>query len=342
MDAVFNMFVFNFVLWNAVCNYINLSDVLLNYGFQLLEELHCELKEKSHLAQQLRSQLDFSDRQHEEALASLTAERDSLRSHLNMLREENMTLTHVRRDYEDVCERLCLSEKALDETRRELECNKKRLRVLTEQVCTLETEKLTLTDLLEKSKAECHHINEMYASRQSALLEQNERLRSEHANLSVRLQDHEEFMHTVVKEKVTIEMELKELLNKTNQTHHKMDRSIDVSYTDDQMLSALDSLNVDSRFHNEQVSTPSQTDLPCSECVKRNGSHGLRRYLWEPLKCLFQLFAVVCFMFAITALYGVTRRWQSPCIPQTPWSWLQLNDLMDFFIRIEYISDVPM
>ncbi|CAF4933241.1 unnamed protein product [Pieris macdunnoughi] len=217
-------------------------------GFQLIEELQCELREKSHLAHQLRSQLDFTDRQHEEAVSALTAERDSLRSHLNMLREENMILTHVRRDYEDVCERLCNSERALDDVKRQLECSKKKLRVMTQQVCTLESEKLTLSELLAKSKEECHRINDRYASRQSALLEQNERLRSEHADLSVRLQDHDEVMQTVLKEKILLEMELKEMLNKTNQTQLRMDRSIDISYTEDQMLTALDSLNADSRF----------------------------------------------------------------------------------------------
>ncbi|XP_047503239.1 uncharacterized protein LOC125048561 isoform X2 [Pieris napi] len=217
-------------------------------GFQLIEELQCELREKSHLAHQLRSQLDFTDRQHEEAVSALTAERDSLRSHLNMLREENMILTHVRRDYEDVCERLCNSERALDDVKRQLECSKKKIRVMTQQVSTLESEKLTLSELLAKSKEECHRINDRYASRQSALLEQNERLRSEHADLSVRLQDHDEVMQTVLKEKILLEMELKEMLNKTNQTQLRMDRSIDISYTEDQMLTALDSLNADSRF----------------------------------------------------------------------------------------------
>lgn len=43
-------------------------------------------------------------------------------------------------------------------------------------------------------------------------------------------------------------MELKEMLNNTNQTQLRLDRSIDVSYTDDQMLTALDTLNADSRF----------------------------------------------------------------------------------------------
>ncbi|CAH2048790.1 unnamed protein product, partial [Iphiclides podalirius] len=163
-------------------------------GFQLLEELQCELKEKAHLAQQLRSQLDFTDRQHEEALATVTAERDSLRAHLNMLREENMTLSHVRRDYEEAYDRLCCSERALDDVKRDLEMSKKRARVLSEQVAVLETEKLTLQELLRESKDECHRINEMYANRQSVLLEENETLRTEHADVSSRLQDQEEFM----------------------------------------------------------------------------------------------------------------------------------------------------
>ncbi|CAK1580542.1 unnamed protein product [Parnassius mnemosyne] len=217
-------------------------------GFQLLEELQCELKEKAHIAQQLRSQLDFTDRQHEEALAAITAERDSLRAHLNMLREENMTLTHVRRDYEDAIDRLCCSERSLEEVKRELDMSRKRARVLTEQVAALESEKLTLQELLSKSKDECHRINEMYASRQSVLLEENETLRTEHADVSARLQDQEEVMQQVIKEKILLEMELKDMFNKSNQTHMRLDRSIDVSYTEDQMLTALDSLNADSRF----------------------------------------------------------------------------------------------
>ncbi|CAH2095948.1 unnamed protein product [Euphydryas editha] len=220
-------------------------------GFHLLEELQCELREKSHLAQQLRTQLDYSDRHHEEALAAITAERDTLRAHLNMLREESSSLSHVRRDYEEACERLVASERALDEARRELDAARRRARLLTDQVALLETEKLTLQELLSKSKEECHRINDMYASRQSTLLEENETLRTEHADLSARLQDQEEFMQQIIKEKVLLEMELKDMLNKSNQTHLRMDRSIDVSYTEDQMLTALDSLNADSRFTQE-------------------------------------------------------------------------------------------
>lgn len=63
-------------------------------------------------------------------------------------------------------------------------------------------QKLTLQELLNKSKAECHRINEMYASRQSALLEENETLKNEHADLTTRLQDQEEFMQQIIKEKV--------------------------------------------------------------------------------------------------------------------------------------------
>ncbi|CAG4971099.1 unnamed protein product [Colias eurytheme] len=551
-------------------------------GFQLLEELQCELREKSHIAHQLRSQLEFTDRQHEEAMAALTAERDSLRSHLNMLREENATLTHVRHDYEDVCERLCASERALDDTRRELDGSKRRARLLAEQVGALESEKTTLSELLTKSKEECHRINELYAGRQVALLEHNERLRAAHADLSARLRDQHDALQTVLSEKVLLEMELKDMLNKTNQTHLKLDRSIDVSYTEDQMLTALDSLNADSRFSSDnqildeesfvnklkeeqgratnmslfdeirlsfcnmsrtniteisshdklfdtsfinaatqtdetektcmdaeiqtiqsimkletkstqtigvnrnalarkipkltrpikrdptkilvhtsiqtetntlnnnttdvckectnckqleqfndyttklesdfrnshatvakmrreidsyennlnvlkkfvdegnernnymrtvvdslkaklvvleekcmdqgerikslccetcaaeaqtecdQVSVCSQTDLPCSSCVKRNTPHRLRRYLWEPLRCLFQMFAVICFLCAISVLYNVTQRWHTRCSPITTWSWLQPHDLMDLLFRIEYVADVPM
>ncbi|VVC90823.1 unnamed protein product [Leptidea sinapis] len=97
-------------------------------GFQLVEELQCELREKCHLANQLRSQLEFTDRQHEEALAGITAERDSLRLHLNMLREENVTLSHARGDYEEACERLCSIEGALGESRRDLDISCRNLK----------------------------------------------------------------------------------------------------------------------------------------------------------------------------------------------------------------------
>ncbi|XP_045772617.1 uncharacterized protein LOC123872404 isoform X5 [Maniola jurtina] len=311
-------------------------------GFQLLEDLQCELREKTHLAQQLRTQLDYSDRHHEEALATVIAERNSLRAHLSMLRDENQTLTHVKRDYEDVCERLGCSEKALDEARRELECTRRRAKVLTEQVTLLENEKLNLQELLSKSKDECHRINEMYASRQSSLLEKNETLRTEHADLSARMRDQEEFMQQIIKEKVILEMELKDLLNKSNHPAHHMERSIDVSYTEDQMLTALDSLNADSRFPQEQSTVSTQVETPCADCLKRNAPHrSIRRYLWEPLKSLFQLFAVLCFLFALYLLYGVTRRWRA-CREPLPWRWLQPSDLVDLFLTIEYVSDVPM
>ncbi|KPJ19936.1 hypothetical protein RR48_04097 [Papilio machaon] len=174
-------------------------------GFQLLEDLQCELKEKAHLAQQLRSQLDFTDRQHEEQLASVTAERDSLLAHLNLLREENISLSHVKRDYEETCDRLCCSERALDEATRDLDVTRKRARVLVEQVAALESEKVILQELLNKSKEECHRINEMYASRQSALLEECESLRGQHADLASRLQDHDHYMQQLIKEKVQSE-----------------------------------------------------------------------------------------------------------------------------------------
>jgi hypothetical protein len=65
-------------------------------------------------------------------------------------------------------------------------------------------QKLTLQDLLNKSKDECHRINEMYSTRQSALLEENESLRTDHADLSARQQDQDEFMQQIIKEKVSI------------------------------------------------------------------------------------------------------------------------------------------
>ncbi|KAJ8731183.1 hypothetical protein PYW07_004347 [Mythimna separata] len=316
-------------------------------GSHLVEDLQCELREKAHLAHQLRSQLDFTDRQHEEALAALTAERDSLRVHLNMLREENMTLTHVRRDYEEACERLCSSDRALDDTRRELDALKRRSKLMLDQVTTLESEKLTLQELLTKSKAECHRINEMYAARQSALLEQNEALRTEHADLSSRLQDQEEFVQQMIKEKVLLEMELKDVLNKSNQTQLRMDRSIDISYTEEQMLTALDSLNADTRFSSDTVNVSTQVDVPCVDCEKRNAvvpHRSLRKFFWEPLKCLFQVFAVVCFVCAVSVLYGVSgvSRRQPACREPLPWRWMDAQDIMDLLLRIEYVADVPM
>lgn len=63
----------------------------------------------------------------------------------------------------------------------------------------------------------------------------------------------------------------------------------------------------------------------------------------EPLKCLFQVFAVVCFLCAISLLYGVSRRWQASCGREAvPWRWLDAQDLMDLLLRIEYVADVPM
>ncbi|XP_049873683.1 uncharacterized protein LOC126372128 isoform X2 [Pectinophora gossypiella] len=536
-------------------------------GYQLLEDLQCELREKAHLAQQLRGQMEFRDRQHEEALATLSAERDSLRSHLNMLREENITLTHVRQNYEEACDRLCCSEEALGEARRELESCRKKNRGLTEQVSSLENERLTLQELLTKSKAECHRINEMYASRQAALREDNETLRTEHADLTMRLQDQEQFMQQIIKEKVLLEMELKDMLNKSNHTQSRLDRSIDVSYTEDQMLTALDTLNSDTRFvpenrlldeesfisalkedqgrstnmslfdeirlsisnmsrqsfidsddtqcdkctnnlNNSLVTTATQTDegfsdndvpdsakfttdddiddkpakihfrkkirelnlvsiqtqtdfqssydnnncseklsrytikleselrrsncnikemqveldryeqnlillqnvtdegndrnkllqtivnslqskiglleaactdqkerinslsadtcyaacqtdsdqasvstqaeMSCAECEKRRQAvpqRSLRKYLWEPLKCLFQVFAVVSFLCAVSVLYGVSRRSQARCERDpapVPWRWLDAQEFMDLLLRIEYVADVPM
>ncbi|KAJ2949285.1 hypothetical protein O0L34_g6234 [Tuta absoluta] len=539
-------------------------------GFQLLEDLQCELREKAHLAHQLRSQLDFTDRQHEEALATLTAERDSLRAHLNMLREENMTLTHVRRDYEDVCDRLVSSDRALADTRRALDCSRRAANALTDQIDSLHAEKSTLQELLNKSKDECHRINEMYLSRQTALREENETLKTEHADLTSRLQDQDEFMQQIIKEKVLLEMELKDMLNKSNQTQLKWDRSIDVSYSEDQMLTALDTLSPDSRFapenrlldeesflsalkeeqgratnlslfdeirlsfsnasrqsllerddtqceeyteyldkylvtigtqtdedidyvkteiyneiftqnigiQTELIKTEAETDAkhtqteeyltvydnnncgdcikclecvslkeyttklesdwtlsknlnhdmqneldkyennliilqryldegndrndllqtivsslkakisllevacgdqknridsltcdticaecqtdcdavsvstqasePCADCAKAAAPRSLRRYFWEPLKWLFQVFAVVSFVCAASVLYGISRRWSVQCerapAPRAavPWRWLDAQEFMDLLLRIEYVADVPM
>ncbi|XP_028166953.1 uncharacterized protein LOC114357519 isoform X1 [Ostrinia furnacalis] len=527
-------------------------------GFQLLEDLQSELREKAHLAHQLRNQLDFTDRQHEEVLATLTAERDSLRGHLNMLREENITLSHVRRDYEEACDRLLASERALDDARRELEGSRRRSKLLAEQRAALESEKLTLQELLTKSKDECHRINEMYASRQSALLEQNESLRAERAELAARLHDQEEVMQQLIKEKVLLEMELKDTVNKANQTPLRFDRSIDVSYCEDHALAALDSLTADSRFspenrlldeesfmnalkedqgrgtnmslfdeirlsfnntsrysftgnhhddrclnpfetsmttvetqtdtevdkitelinsetqtedlghicipyHNIQTQTDdifnnnnsiecincsnclecekmklnidklesdvrrsqlvvketeselsryednlsllqklvndsngrnsflqaavdslqakirlleaacasqkeilegferdmccaqcqtdgdissvgTQVEVPCADCEKRKviaPHRSLRKYFWDALKVMFQVFAVVCFACAVCVLYAFARP-RAACRDPVPWRWLQPQDIMDLFLRIEYVADVPM
>ncbi|XP_047991541.1 nuclear-pore anchor-like isoform X2 [Leguminivora glycinivorella] len=315
-----------------------------NDGYVILEELQAELREKTHLATKLRGQLDFADRQHEEALAALSAERDSLRSHLNMLREENMTLTHERRDYEEACERLCSSEQALALAKRERDTAQRRATTALEQAATLEAEKLTLQELLSKSKEECHRINEMYASRQASLLEQNELLKRERAELATRLQDQEDLVQQMLKEKVILEMELKDVLNRSNQTQLRLDRSIDVSYTEDQMLTALDSLNVDSRFSPDVASVGTQAEVPCAACETRTAvapQRSIRRLLWESLKCLFQAFAVLCFIFALSSLYGVTRR-RGCGERELPWRWLDAQEFMDLLLRIEYVADVPM
>ncbi|XP_041979609.1 myosin-11-like isoform X1 [Aricia agestis] len=217
-------------------------------GFQILEELQCELREKSHMAHSLRTQLDLASRDHEEALGAVIAERDTLRAQLNVMREENASLSAARADCEEACERLAAAERALAEARQELGAVRRRASRTSEQLAVMEAEKLTLQELLAQSKQECHRINEMYASRQSVLLEENEALKTDHADLSTRLQDQEEYMQQMIKEKVILEMELKDVLNKSNHIHSRIDRSIDVSYTDDQMLTALDSLNAESKF----------------------------------------------------------------------------------------------
>ncbi|XP_060803527.1 sarcolemmal membrane-associated protein isoform X2 [Amyelois transitella] len=522
------------------------SGISTDAGYQLLEDLQCELREKARLARELRSQLEFTDRHHEEALAALSAENEQLRAHLNILREENATLPEVRRDYEEACERLSTCELALADSRRELDSYKKRSKVLHEQVATLENEKLTLQEQLSKSKDECHRINEMYASRQSSLLEQNDSLKTEHADLTARLQDQEEFMQQMIKEKVLLEMELKDLLNKSNHTALRMDHSIDISYTEDQMLTALDSLNSDTRFSQDNrlldeesflnalredqgratnmslfdeirlsfynrsrvnntdcnitcdrldrsfdtsmtnkstqtendendkdlvenvkdttnsitetedvninnnieictkcvdyemlikhtvkvekdatryfnavtslendlekcennldvlqkvvvdgeerncslrdaikdlqaklsvlegacekqlkkiaslcgetcvtgsqtdydtASTGTQVEIPCHECVKRNVAapqKSFRRYLWEPLKSLFQIFAVICFVCAVWLLYGVARRRGGCARAPLAGRWPAAQDLVDLLLRVDYVAEVPM
>ncbi|KAL4716690.1 hypothetical protein ACJJTC_004809 [Scirpophaga incertulas] len=212
-------------------------------GFQQLEELQCELREKSHEVLQLRSQLDFTDRQHEEALTALTTDVIPF-----MLREENITLMHIRRDYDDACEKLTNTERALEESRQELDSLRRRGKTLAEQTAVLENEKLTLQEQVTKSKAECHRINEIYASRQATLLEKNEALAATQAELSTKVTEQDRLLQQLSREKVLLEIELKDVLNKSEQPQLIVDRSVDVSYTEDQMLTALDSLNADSRF----------------------------------------------------------------------------------------------
>ncbi|KAG7308439.1 hypothetical protein JYU34_005645 [Plutella xylostella] len=506
-------------------------------GYQILEELQTELREKSHLAQQLRGQLEFTDRQHEEALAALTAERDSLRAHVNILREENLSLSHLRKDYDEACERLCASETALDDTKREYEALRRRARVLHEQVSTLENDKLTLQEQLSRSKEECHRINDLYSSRQAALLEQHESLEAACAELSARARQHDRAMALVVSEKVLLETELKDLLNRSTVSAPPPPRSVDVSYTEEQMLTALDSLNADSRFspenhlldeesfvnalkedqgratnvslfdeirmsfgnisrldldpkepycyrcneeidrqnchtqtdppddgnidnnnsgipcsnsvcqtacldceknkeyasqlksdlkksqmnaselksdlnkyednlqvlqkyvddgnvtnrllqatadqlnaklvaleaackeqkarpsgldcvkshaqsqtYNKVFSVSTQADVPCVACEKRTDSapaNAWRRYIWEPIKSLFTLFASLCLLSALMILYNVSNYHYAArrCIreaPAVPWRWLNVHDLFDYVFRIEYVGEVPM
>ncbi|XP_041979610.1 myosin-11-like isoform X2 [Aricia agestis] len=308
-------------------------------GFQILEELQCELREKSHMAHSLRTQLDLASRDHEEALGAVIAERDTLRAQLNVMREENASLSAARADCEEACERLAAAERALAEARQELGAVRRRASRTSEQLAVMEAEKLTLQELLAQSKQECHRINEMYASRQSVLLEENEALKTDHADLSTRLQDQEEYMQQMIKEKVILEMELKDVLNKSNHIHSRIDRSIDVSYTDDQMLTALDSLNAESKFIQDVTSVGTQAEVPCAECVKYNApTRSIRRFFWDSIKCLFQLFAVVCFVCAVCVLYGVRR---APC-RELPARWLRPADLVDMLLRVEYVADVPM
>lgn len=53
---------------------------------------------------------------------------------------------------------------------------------------------------------------------------------------------------------VILEMELKDVLNRSNSAALHLDRSVDVSYTEDQMLTALDSMHADSKFSSGEYS----------------------------------------------------------------------------------------
>ncbi|GBP76571.1 hypothetical protein EVAR_103174_1 [Eumeta japonica] len=326
-------------------------------GFQMLEDLQCELREKAHLANKLRNQLDFTDLQHEEMVATLTAERNALRTHNNMLKEENLSLTHVRRDYDDVCERLCSSEAALDDARKELEIIRKQNKTQQEQIESLQAEKFILQELLAKSKAECHKINEMYATRQAALIEQNETLKTDFADVSARLQDQEEFMQQIIKEKVLVEMELKDLVNKSNQSNSKLDRSIDVSYTEDQMISTLEGISPETKFSqdhqlDEDVFMNTFKDEACpsanmslfDEIRLSFGSFKKKeneRCPKDSLKSLFQIFAVLCFCASIVFLYGATRARGGHCAG-VPARWLAAREFLDAVLRVQYVGEVPM
>lgn len=54
------------------------------------------------------------------------------------LREENASLAAARSDCEDACERLCHSERALEEATRELEALKRKAKAQAELIPTLE------------------------------------------------------------------------------------------------------------------------------------------------------------------------------------------------------------
>ncbi|KPJ19935.1 hypothetical protein RR48_04096 [Papilio machaon] len=91
-------------------------------------------------------------------------------------------------------------------------------------------------------------------------------------------------------------------------------------------------------------SVSTQAEAPCRDCEVRNADlqhRSLRRYFWEPLKCLLQVFAVVCFVCAACVLYNVSRA-GTRCREPLPWRWLDAQEFLDLLLRIEYVADVPM
>lgn len=316
-----------------------------NDGFQLLEELQCELREKSLLTGQLRDQIYYMEQQNEELLSGLTSERDALKAQIVLLREEKQKYLLVSHDYEEACQRLASIESDFEQTRRELDGARKNSKLLQDCVDQLQVDNHSLEEQLLKSKEECHRINEMYASRQAFLLLQNETLKSEHAEITNKYDDQQHVIQKIVQEKSILEMELKDILNKSDESP-RFDRTIDVSYTDEQMLTTLDGLTADSKFGQLLVNTSTQVDQPCETCDRNVESvpRKITSFFWNATKSLFQIFAVLCFCMALLYMYNVTQQHSGrECRRgRIPWNWLSLQDLLDLALRIEYVGEIPM
>lgn len=90
-------------------------------------------------------------------------------------------------------------------------------------------------------------------------------------------------------------MELKEVLNKSAVSAARLDRSVDVSYTEEQMLTALDSLTADSRF------------VPGERCHHYRACDSLK--LWFPPKaCRESIVPILVFKTLVSNIFLKSRK----------------------------------